>query len=1099
MTPTRKKVLIGAGSVLGVLVLALLAIPFLVDLNSFKPQIAAQVKKATGRDLVIEGPVSLSLLPTPTVNVTGIRFFNAPGSKNANMVEVKSVTVKPSVMALLGGSIEMNEVKLSGPKIVLEINAEGKPNWEFTPSVGQAVPAAPKPSSPMPFSLGSLTIENGTLIFSDSKAGLSLTAENATVTASVGSMTGPYSVVGSATINGTPLKIDLDVGARARDGQPASLALEAGGGKLGFKGMISELGPNAKIKGVANASADSLSSFVATLAGLAGQPPPALPRLLANKFSFDGGIEISPTQVAARDFKMALAGDSGSGSIAVTLKPALAVEGKVAVPKLDLDRALAELAAPSAPPTAGKPAPPAAATSSGGASLLDTLAAKLSIEAGEVIYNKQPIRNVAIELDAKGGAVAVPKLAATLPGDMVLQARSTMSGDPAKPTVAGDFSLVGPKLRETLNWLAVDVSSVPANKLTRLSLKGRLGSNGGNVQVNDAAFELDDVKGTGGVVVTFSVPLSIVTRLDIDTIDLDSFLAKPADGVKKPAAAPAATAARPAAPGPSVGLKLKLGKAIWNKETIGGIELDGTLRGRTLQLADVKVSNLGGARLAVRGTVADYDSALPRADIAFNFEAPDMGRVLKIAGTTAPDGLGQVTASGGVSGTVEALTFRELRVAAQGQSAQIDGTLAMPGASRGPPSSIGYKGKVTANGQTIEGTVDAKVAARPSITADLRTSLLDLDKIGGAAAAPPPASVRGRAAGAAPAPLGPPSSAIDTSAMRSFDASLKLVAGTLVSSPLRLSNADIAVTLKDGVLTLQHLKAGLYGGTLDLSGTVNGSKPALAFDLKGDASNIHLGEMLRGVSGTNQYGGAMKITVDGKLSANGLALRGGGTTPEQIKASMAGGAQIGGHVFVGADKALTALGTAATGAVGGVIDNTLGSALSGITGQKGGIGVGNFLNAVSLVLNRFINRDNPISGHLDIAGGMLSDKNLVVSGNRATAHVATRTNIAASSTDTTINFMIAEDGSAPYLITTVRGPFSNLSYNAVRGSAKDPPGMASTLGNAVTNPVQGLIPGLGGGSTGGNTGSNTGGGRGNNSGGGQRAPITIPIPNIFGR
>ena len=1079
MIPSRrKKMLISVGGVLGVLIVALLIAPFFLDLDGFKPQIVAQVKKATGRDLAIEGPVALSLLPVPTVNVAGIRFLNAPGSRNAAMVEVKSVTAKPSVLALLRGDIELTEVELVEPRIVLEIDAKGKPNWEFTPSAAQAVPAAPTPGSPLPFSLGKLTIERGTLIFSDSRTGLSIAAGNATMTASVGSMSGPYSMVGAATVNGMPVKVDLDVGAKVRDGLPTRLAFEAGGGKLGFTGTISELGPDARIAGSANVSAQSLSAFVATLAALVGERAPAMPRLLANPFNFAGGIEMSQTGFAARDFKMALAGDVGSGSIAVSLKPALAVEGKLVLPKIDLDRALAELAAPSASPAAsGSPAPPAPATTSGGASVLDALTARISIEAAEVVYNKRPIRNVAIELDAKGGTVAVPKLAATLPGEMVLQARSTMSGDPARPTVAGDFSLVGPKLRETLDWLKVDVSSVPADKLTRLSLKGRLGSNGGNVQVDNAAFELDDVKGTGGVAVTFSVPLSIVTRLEIDTIDLDSFLAKPAAGQKKsPAAAPAVAAAGPPTPGPSVGLKLKIGRAIYNKETIGGIDVDLAMKGRTLQLNDIKVSNLGGARLAVRGTVADYDSALPRADIAFNFEAPDMSRVLKVAGAVAPAELGAVTASGGVSGTVEALTFRELRVAAQGQSAQVDGTLAMPGAARGPPSSIGYKGKVTSNGQTIEGTVDARLAARPSIIADLKTTLLDLDRLGGGAQPPPPAR-GGRPAAAAPA-----SSAIDTSAMRAFDATLRLSAGTLVSAPLRLSNADIAVTLKDGVLTLQHLKAGLYGGTLDLSGTVNGSKPALAFDLGGAAANIHLGEMLRSLSGTNQYGGAAKITIDGRLSATGIALRGGGATAEQIKASMAGGAQLGGHVFVGADKALTALGTAAAGAVGGAIDNALGNAL-GIAGVKGGIGISNLLNAASLVLNRFVNRDNPLSGHIDIAGGVLTGKSLIVSGNRATANIVTRTNLGASTTDTTVNFTIAEDGSAPYIIATARGPFSSLSYNAVRGSAKDPPGMANTLTTTVPKVIPNIIPGLGGGS----------------GGGGQRPPINIPIPNIFGR
>ena len=230
----------------------------------------------------------------------------------------------------------------------------------------------------------------------------------------------------------------------------------------------------------------------------------------------------------------------------------------------------------------------------------------------------------------------------------------------------------------------------------------------------------------------------------------------------------------------------------------------------------------------------------------------------------------------------------------------------------------------------------------------------------------------------------------------------------------------------------------------NLSGVVNGSQPALSFDFKGDANGIYLGEMLRSTSGTNQFGSGVKVTIDGRLNATGITLRGGGATSDQIKSSMAGGAQLGGHIYAGADKALQMLGSAATGVVGGVIDNTLGNVL-GIVGQKGGVGVGNILNAISLVLNRFVNRDNPISGRVDIAGGVLTDKSLVVQGNRATANIATRTNLGNSTTDTTINFMIAEDGSAPYLITTARGPLSSPSLNVTRGTAKDPPGMVSTL------------------------------------------------------
>lgn len=1068
MTPTtRKRLLIGGGGIVALLVAALVALPALIDVNSYKPLIVSQVKTATGRDLVIDGPISLSLLPTPTVSVTGVKFFNAPGSKNANMVEVKSVTVQPSLLALLRGSIEVSEVTLVEPKIVLEINAEGKPNWEFAPSVAEAKPAAAKPSTPRPLSLGRLTIDNGTLIFSDSKAGLSVVADKANFTASVGSIDGPYSLAGDASINGAPLRLDLAVGARGSNGHTADLALQAGGGKLGFKGTLSELGAAAKVSGVASASAESLTTFVGTLVKLAGQPEPALPPILAGKFSFDGGIEVSQTAFAARDFKMALGQDSGSGSLSVALKPKLAVEGKIAVPKLDLDRWLAALqqSAPAATPSAAVAAP-ASAPAATSQSYLGDLTAKLAFDVGEVIYNKQPVRNVVVEIDARGGAVAVPKLTATLPGDMVLQAQSTLTGDPARPGVTGQFSLVGPKLRETLSWLAVDLSAVPPSKLQKLSLRGRMSSTGGNVQVSDAVFELDELKGSGGVTVTFTVPLSIVTSVSLDTLDLDSFLV-PVAAQQKPAAASGASAppSGPVVPGPSVGLKAKVARLIYNKETIQGFDVDVALQGSTLRLNDIKVSNLGGARLAVRGTVANYSAPQPRADIAFNFEAPDMSRVLKVAGTTAPADLGAVSASGGVAGTVEQLTLRDLNVNAMGQSVKATGTLAMPGASRGAPQSASYKGNLVLNGQALDGSIDARLTGRTTINADLRASVLDLDRIGGSGGAPARPAARGQAA----------SKPIDTAPLRSIDGSLKLVAGTLVSSPLRIGNADLSASLKDGILTVQHFKGSLYGGSLALAGTVNATRPALSFDFKGDANNIFLGEMLRSTSGTNQFGSAIKVTVDGKLNANGITLRGGGTTSDQIRTSMAGGAQLGGHIFIGADRALQMLGSMAAGAASTVIDQTLGNVL-GAVGQRG-MSPTSMLNAISLVLNRFVNHDSPIGGQIDIAGGVLTDKGLTVQGNRATARISTRTNLGASTTDTTVNFYIAEDGSAPYLITTARGSMSSPSLNVSRGSAKDPPGMASTLpGAQQLQQLEQILPGQ------------------------PRSLIpNIPIPNIFGR
>ena len=710
-----------------------------------------------------------------------------------------------------------------------------------------------------------------------------MVAEKANFSASVRSLDGPYSVAGSATINGAPLKLDL--GRRQGRRRPCHRPRPGSWRQAHPQGQAERAWPQRAATGIASSASDNLIAFADTLIKMTGQPQPDLPPLLAGKFTFDGAIDASQTAISINDFKLALGQDNAGGSLSLTLKPALAIEGKLAADRIDLDRWLAAMAKPAAP-QAPAPPPPAGATAEpappAGPSLFAAITAKLSFEIGELIYNKQPVRNIALELEARRGVVAVPKLAATLPGDLVLQARSTMSGDPNRPTVAGDFSLVGPKLRETLAWLAVDVSAMPANKLTRISLKGRMSSDGGNVQVSDAVFELDDLRGSGGITVTFGVPLSVVMQVSLDTLDLDSFLvAAPSD--KKPAAAPATTTTAARAAGPSVGLKAKIAKLIWHKETIGGIEVDIALRGDTLRLNDIKVSNLAGARLAGRGTVADYNAAQPRPDIAFNFEAPDMDRVLKLVGAT-PAGLGAVTASGGVAGSLERVALREFAVNAAGQSVRATGTLALPVAAQGAPKSAAYKGSLTLNGQTLDGSIEATLGGRPHITADLKANVLDLDKIGGSAAPAPRAPARGQQAAAA--------KGIDAGPLRSIDGNFKLVAATLISPPLRIGNADLAATLKDGALTISHFKGALYGGSLDFSGVVNASQPALAIDLKGEATSIYLGEMLRSIRGSNQFGGTIPITIDGRLNATGVSVRAGGTTADQIRSSLAGGAQL---------------------------------------------------------------------------------------------------------------------------------------------------------------------------------------------------------------
>src|SRR5215468_10018348 len=129
-----KKLLIGVGVIVLLLVLAVAIGPRLVDWNAYKPRVAAAVRNATGRDLAIEGNVSLSLLPTPTLSVAGVRLANMPGAATPDMARLKSLDISVALMPLLGGTIKVTKVTLVDPVILLERLPDGRANWQFTPS-----------------------------------------------------------------------------------------------------------------------------------------------------------------------------------------------------------------------------------------------------------------------------------------------------------------------------------------------------------------------------------------------------------------------------------------------------------------------------------------------------------------------------------------------------------------------------------------------------------------------------------------------------------------------------------------------------------------------------------------------------------------------------------------------------------------------------------------------------------------------------------------------------------------------------------------------------------------------------------------------------
>ena len=90
-----------------------------------------EVKAATGRDLVVAGPVDLQISLTPSIDLQDLRFANASWGSRPEMVTLRRLELEVDLMALLGGDIVVNRLVLVQPDILIETDAEGTGNWEF--------------------------------------------------------------------------------------------------------------------------------------------------------------------------------------------------------------------------------------------------------------------------------------------------------------------------------------------------------------------------------------------------------------------------------------------------------------------------------------------------------------------------------------------------------------------------------------------------------------------------------------------------------------------------------------------------------------------------------------------------------------------------------------------------------------------------------------------------------------------------------------------------------------------------------------------------------------------------------------------------------
>lgn len=103
-----------------------------IDPTQLASLISSSVKAATGRDLRIEGSVSLSVFPKIAVTAERLSLVNASWAKAPDMLTIKHIELNIKPIPLLKGRVEIDSIGLNGVKVYLQTNASGMSNWELS-------------------------------------------------------------------------------------------------------------------------------------------------------------------------------------------------------------------------------------------------------------------------------------------------------------------------------------------------------------------------------------------------------------------------------------------------------------------------------------------------------------------------------------------------------------------------------------------------------------------------------------------------------------------------------------------------------------------------------------------------------------------------------------------------------------------------------------------------------------------------------------------------------------------------------------------------------------------------------------------------------
>lgn len=242
-----RKLIIGIGVVILLLIGAFIIIPGLIPSDVYKQKIESQLSKELGRDVTISGDVRVQSFPLIRAKTNGVRIENYEGFSEKPFLAVEELEARIRLFPLLTKRVEIAGFNLIKPEISLERLSDGRANWENL-AEDQETETIPEPATPfardgrfnsLDPQIEAFNLIDGQIAYSDAVSGNNYVASDIDGFLSLPGLSEPLEMDLSLTYQGERGEIDmtLDSVRAFLDGQEAPFKADV---KTGFANISAD-------------------------------------------------------------------------------------------------------------------------------------------------------------------------------------------------------------------------------------------------------------------------------------------------------------------------------------------------------------------------------------------------------------------------------------------------------------------------------------------------------------------------------------------------------------------------------------------------------------------------------------------------------------------------------------------------------------------------------------------------------------------------------------------------------------------------------------------------------------------------------------------